>query len=71
MSRMLWDCRVILTGANGQSGTIDLSATHLVTIREIEQFLAKATKMAATLQQQHLEEAAPAPAQGWQPKVVG
>jgi hypothetical protein len=68
MSRMLWNCRVILTGANGQSGTIDLSATNLVTIREIESFLAKATKMASTLQSQHLEEAAPSP--GWRPHVV-
>jgi hypothetical protein len=60
MSRMLWTARVILTGANGQSGTIDLSATNLVTIREIEQFLHKAVTMASTLQNQHHEEFEPA-----------
>jgi hypothetical protein len=69
MSRMLWNARVILTGANGQSGTIDLSANNLVTIREIEAFLAKATKMAQTLQQQHHEEHEPG-RQGWKPQVV-
>jgi hypothetical protein len=70
MSRMIWNARVILTGANGQSGTIDLSANNLVTIREIEQFLAKATKMASTLQATHMEEQEPASAR--QPfKVVG
>jgi hypothetical protein len=68
MSRMLWNARVILTGANGQSGTIDLSAENLVTIREIEQFLAKATKMASTLQQTHVEEMDPAAK--WKPSVV-
>jgi hypothetical protein len=61
-SRMLWNARVILTGANGQSGTIDLSATNLVTVKEIEQFLAKATRMATTLQQAHHEEMEPASA---------
>jgi hypothetical protein len=70
MSRMLWNCRVILTGTNGQSGTVDLSATNLVTIREIEQFLAKATRMASTLQEQHIEEMEPVSArQAF--KVVG
>jgi hypothetical protein len=65
---MLWNCRVILTGVNGESGTIDLQAQNLCTVREIEQFLSKATKMASTLQQQHLEEMEP----GRQPfKVVG
>jgi hypothetical protein len=59
MSRMLWNCRVILVGTNGESGTIDLSANNLVTIREVEAFLAKATKMATTLQQQHLEDMEP------------
>jgi hypothetical protein len=67
---MIWNARVILTGVNGQAGTIDLEAKNLVTVREIEQFLAKATKMASTLQQTHLEEAEPASAR--QPfKVVG
>jgi hypothetical protein len=59
-SRMIWNCRVILTGVNGQAGTIDLEAKNLVTIREIEQFLAKATKMASTLQATHMEELEPA-----------
>jgi hypothetical protein len=68
-SRMLWNCRVVLTGANGQSGTIDLQAQNLVTIREIEAFLARATKMAQTLQQQHHEEQEPG-RQGWRPSVV-
>jgi hypothetical protein len=70
--RMLWTARVILTGTNGQSGTIDMSAANLVTIREVEQFLAKATQMASTLQQQHVEEMEPAAATGeWpRPRVV-
>jgi hypothetical protein len=68
-SRMLWNCRVILTGVNGQSGTVDLSATNLVTIREIEQFLQKAAKMASTLQQSHVEEMEPGRT-GWKPEVV-
>jgi hypothetical protein len=68
MSRMLWTARVILTGANGQSGTIDLTAENLVTVREIEQFLQKATKMASTLQQTHVEEMDPAAK--WKPSVV-
>jgi hypothetical protein len=69
-SRMIWNARVILTGVNGQSGTIDLSATNLVTVREIESFLAKATKMASQLQQSHVEEFEPASArQNF--KVVG
>jgi hypothetical protein len=62
MSRMLWNCRVVLTGVNGQSGTVDLTATNLVSVREIEQFLAKATRMASTLQQTHHEELEPASA---------
>jgi hypothetical protein len=67
---MLWNARVTLTGVNGESGTIDLSANNLCTIREIEQFLAKATKMASTLNQAHIEEFEPASAR--QPfKVVG
>jgi hypothetical protein len=37
-----------------------LEAKNLVTIREIEQFLAKATKMASTLQATHMEELEPA-----------
>jgi hypothetical protein len=57
---MIWNCRVILTGVNGQAGTIDLEAKNLVTIREIEQFLGKATKMASTLQATHMEEQEPA-----------
>jgi hypothetical protein len=61
-SRMLWNCRVILTGVNGQSGTVDLTANNLITVREIEQFLAKATRMASTLQQTHSEEFEPASA---------
>jgi hypothetical protein len=61
-SRMIWNCRVILTGVNGQAGTIDLEAKNLVTIREIEQFLGKATKMASTLQATHMEELEPASA---------
>jgi hypothetical protein len=71
MSRMIWNARVILTGANGQSGTIDLSASNLVTIREIEQFLAKAAKMAGTLQQTHVEEMEPASTRQPSFKVVG
>jgi hypothetical protein len=56
MSRMLWNCRVVLTGTNGQSGTVDLSATNLVTIREIEAFLAKATKLASMMHHAPVEE---------------
>jgi hypothetical protein len=71
MSRMIWQARVILTGVNGESGTIDLSATNLVTIREIEAFLAKATTMAATLQEQHRQECEPAATGEWpKPRVV-
>jgi hypothetical protein len=61
-SRMLWTARVILTGVNGQAGTIDLEAKNLVSIREIELFLGKATRMASTLQQAHVEEMEPASA---------
>jgi hypothetical protein len=56
MSRMIWNARVILTGANGQQGTIDLSATNLISIKEIELFLGKATRMASQLNEAHLEE---------------
>jgi hypothetical protein len=59
---MIWNCRVILTGVNGQAGTIDLEAKNLVSIREIELFLGKATRMASTLQQAHVEEMEPASA---------
>jgi hypothetical protein len=61
-SRMIWTARVILTGVNGQAGTIDLEAKNLITVREIELFLAKATKMASTLQAAHMEEQEPASA---------
>jgi hypothetical protein len=66
--RMLWTARVIITGQNGESGTIDLSATNLVTVREVEQFLAKAITMAKTLQQQHHEALEPVLAAGEWPK---
>jgi hypothetical protein len=67
---MLWSARVILTGVNGESGTIDLTASNLCSIREIELFLSKATRMASQLNAAHLEELEPASAR--QPfKVVG
>jgi hypothetical protein len=56
MSRMLWTARVIITGANGQQGVIDLSADNLISVREIELFLGKATRMASQLNQAHIEE---------------
>jgi hypothetical protein len=67
---MLWSARVILTGVNGESGTIDLTASNLCSIREIELFLSKATRMASQLNAAHLEELEPVSAR--QPfKVVG
>jgi hypothetical protein len=69
-NRMLWNCRVILTGVNGESGTIDLSANNITTVREISQFLERATRMASTLHHAHNEEMEPGSArQGV--KVVG
>jgi hypothetical protein len=67
---MIWSARVILVGTNGESGTIDLSATNLCGAKDIELFLGKAVRMASTLQQAHMEELEPASAR--QPfKVVG
>jgi hypothetical protein len=69
-SRMLWTARVVLTGTNGESGTIDLSAQNLCSVKEIELFLGKAVKMASQLNQAHIEEMMPASSR--QPfKVVG
>lgn len=69
--KMLWSCRVILTGVNGESGTIDLSASNLFGPRDIELFLSKAVKMASTLQQTHVEEMEQTPANRQPFKVVG
>jgi hypothetical protein len=70
-SRMIWNCRVVIVGANGQQGTIDLSANNLISVREIELFLSKATRMANELNQTHIEELGQ-PASARQPfRVVG
>ena len=49
MSNPLWTCEIKLVLQNGQQGVVQLSATNLFTIKEIQQQFAKALQMAETL----------------------
>jgi hypothetical protein len=61
MSRPFYEVHLVIKMANGQSGSVELSATQLVTKKEIQQVLDRGMRMLDTLAaQEPAEEMRPA-----------